>query len=86
MTRAPKEALGRVNAAIGAIITAGSIVGIVVSGIAITAFGVRQVLFAGAVLSAITAIIFSPEVLRAGRVKTDASGSAESSDAASPEN
>ena len=71
MTRAPKEALGRVNAAIGAIITAGSILGIVVSGIAITAFGVRQVLFAGAVLSAITAIIFSPEVLRAGRVKTD---------------
>ena len=72
MTRAPKEALGRVNAAIGAIITAGSIVGIVASGIAIAAVGVRPVLFVGAVLSAITAIIFSPEVLRAGRAGTSA--------------
>ena len=73
-TRAPKEALGRVNAAIGAIITAGSRVGIVVSGIAIAAFGVRPVLFVGAVLSAITAVIFSPEVLRAGRADSPAQG------------
>jgi MFS family permease len=67
MTRSPAHALGRVNAAVGAIITAGSIVGIVISGVAIAAFGVRPVLFVGAVLSAIVVVIFSPEVLRAGR-------------------
>ena len=67
MTRAPADALGRVNAAIGAIITTGSIFGIVISGIAIAAFGVRPVLFIGAVLSAIVVVIFAPEVLRAGK-------------------
>jgi len=81
MTRAPKDALGRVNAAIGAIITAGSIVGIVISGILISAFGVRPVLFVGAVLSAITAIIFSPEVLRAGRVSNQLQADAPAQDA-----
>jgi MFS family permease len=67
MTRSPAHALGRVNAAIGAIISSGSIIGIVISGIAIANFGVRPVLFVGAVLSAIVMVIFAPEVLRAGR-------------------
>jgi MFS family permease len=67
MTRSPVEALGRVNAAIGAIISLGSIIGIVISGIAIANFGVRPVLFTGAVLSAIIVVIFAPEVLRAGK-------------------
>ena len=71
MRRSPADALGRVNAAIGAIITTGSIVGIVISGIAIAAFGVRPVLFVGAVLSAAVVIIFSPEVLRAGRISIE---------------
>ena len=74
MTRSPAESLGRVNAAIGAIISMGSIIGIVISGIAIANFGVRAVLFVGAVLSAIIVVIFGPEVLRAGKQnQTDAS-------------
>lgn len=67
MTRAPKEALGRVNAAIGAVIQSGSIIGIVISGIAITNLGVRPVLFVSALLSMVILAIFGPEVLRAGK-------------------
>ena len=67
MTRSPKEALGRVNAAIGAIIQSGSVLGIVIAGAAISAFTVRPVLFVGAVLSLLILAIFGPEVLRAGR-------------------
>jgi MFS family permease len=77
MTRAPADALGRVNAAIGAIITGGSIIGIVISGIAIANFGVRPVLFVGAVLSAIVMVIFAPEVLRAGRAVSEPEALAE---------
>ncbi len=71
MTRAPQEMLGRVNAAIGAIIQTGSVLGIVISGIAIAAFGVRPVMLAGAVLSAIILTIFGPDVIRYGRTFTD---------------
>lgn len=67
MTRSPAEALGRVNAAIGAVIASGSVLGIVVAGVAIAQFGVRPALFVGAVLSAIILAIFGPEVVRAGR-------------------
>lgn len=67
MTRSPKEKLGRVNAAIGAVIQSGSVIGIVIAGIAIQAFSVRPVLFVGALLSMAILVIFGPEVLRAGR-------------------
>ena len=67
MTRSPREALGRVNAAIGAVIQSGSILGIVISGIAITHLGVRPVLFVSGALSMVILVIFGPEVLRAGK-------------------
>jgi len=67
MTRSPAEALGRVNAAIGAVISSGSVLGIVVAGVAIAQFGVRPALLVGAVLSAGILVIFGPEVARAGR-------------------
>jgi hypothetical protein len=44
-----------------------SIIGIVISGLAITPVGVLPVLWVGAVLSEIVMVIFSPEVLQAGR-------------------
>ena len=77
MTRSPAEALGRVNAAIGAVIASGSVLGIVVAGIAIAQFGVRPALFVGAVLSAIILAIFGPEVVRAGRGHKAAEANAE---------
>ena len=72
MTRSPVETLGRVNAAIGAVIASGSVLGIVVAGVAIAQFGVRPALFVGAVLSAIILAIFGPEVVRAGRGHAEA--------------
>lgn len=77
MTRSPAEALGRVNAAIDAVIASGSVLGIVVAGIAIAQFGVRPALFVGAVLSAIILAIFGPEVVRAGRGHRAAEANAE---------
>ena len=77
MTRSPAEALGRVNAAIGAVIASGSVLGIVVAGVAIAQFGVRPALFVGAVLSAIILAIFGPEVVRAGRGHKAAEANAE---------
>ena len=71
MSRSPVEALGRVNAAIGAIIASGSVLGIVLAGVAIAQFGVRPALFVGAVLSAVILAIFAPEVVRAGRGHTE---------------
>ncbi len=71
MTRAPQEMLGRVNAAIGAIIQTGSTLGIVLSGIAITAFTVRPVLFVSAILSAVIVLIFAPDVIRYGKAFAD---------------
>jgi len=67
MTRAPGEALGRVNAAIGAVIQAGSTIGIVVSGYVIGVFGVRNMLLVAAGLSAVILVVFAPAVIREGR-------------------
>lgn len=67
MTRAPSEALGRVNAAIGAVIQMGSVLGIVLAGIAIGVFGVREVFMASALLAVAMLLLFGPEVRRAGR-------------------
>jgi MFS family permease len=67
MARAPEEALGRVNSAIGAVIQAGSVIGIVAGGLAIELYGIRAVLMAAAILSAIILLVFGPEVMRAGR-------------------
>ena len=67
MARSPEEALGRVNAAIGAVIQAGSVMGIVAGGIAIGLFGVRAVLMVASILSALILLVFGPEVIRAGR-------------------
>jgi MFS family permease len=67
MTRSPSEALGRVNAAIGAVVQTGSVLGIVISGIAIAALNVRPVLLIGGALSLGILAILAPEVLRAGK-------------------
>lgn len=67
MTRSPAEALGRVNAAIGAVIQTGSVVAIVAGGVLIGVFGVREVIFVSAILSALVLVVFGPEVIRAGR-------------------
>jgi MFS family permease len=67
MTRSPKEMLGRVMAAIDAIIQSGSVIGIVLSGIAISFFHVRPVLLVCGILSAIILAIFAPDVIRYGR-------------------
>jgi MFS family permease len=71
MTRAPQEMLGRVNAAIEAIIQTGSTLGIVLSGIAITAFTVRPVVFVSAILSAVIVFIFAPDVIRYSKAFAD---------------
>lgn len=68
MTRAPQEMLGRVNASIGAVIQSGSVLGIVLSGIAIQTFTVRPVLFVSGILAAIILAVFGPDVIRFGRI------------------
>ena len=67
MTRAPQEKLGRIQAAIGAIVQSGSVAGIVIAGQAISAFSVRPVLMTGSIVSAIILVVLAPAVLRAGR-------------------
>ena len=67
MARAPKEALGRVNAALGAVIQSGSVSSIAISGAAIAAFGVREVFMVASALGVVVFLIFAPAVLRAGR-------------------
>jgi len=67
MTSSPKEVLGRVNAAIGALIQSGGAIGIVLAGIAIAAFTVRPVMFVGALIALVVLAVFGPEVLRAGK-------------------
>jgi MFS family permease len=67
MTRAPQDKLGRIQAAIGAVIQTGSVAGIVIAGQTIAWFGVRPVLFVGAILSGIIVAVLAPAVLRAGR-------------------
>ena len=65
MTRSPTEALGRVNAVVGAFINTGFLVGVLLSGIAISSFTVRPVLLVGALLSLCVVFIFGPAVLKA---------------------
>jgi MFS family permease len=67
MTRAPQDKLGRIQAAIGAVIQTGSVAGIVIAGQTIAWFGVRPVLLVGAILSGIIVAVLAPAVLRAGR-------------------
>jgi MFS family permease len=67
MTRAPQDKLGRIQAAIGAVIQTGSVAGIVIAGQTIAWFGVRPVLLVGAILSGIILAVLAPAVLRAGR-------------------
>lgn len=67
MTSAPREMLGRVNAAIGAFIQTGSVAGIVLAGIAINTWGVRPVMLASSILAGVVLVIFGPDVVRFGR-------------------
>jgi len=67
MTKAPQDKLGRILAAIGAVIQTGSVAGIVIAGQAINLFGVRNVLMVGALISAVVVFVLAPAVLRAGR-------------------
>jgi MFS family permease len=67
MAKAPEAARGRVMAAVGAIITTGSVVSTAVSGRLIADFEVRPVLLVGGILAAIVFVLLSPAVLRAGR-------------------
>lgn len=67
MSRAPQAMLGRVNAAIGAVITTGSVLGMVIAGRAIDAFGVRPALLTGGLIAAGVLVVLAPAVLRAGR-------------------
>jgi MFS family permease len=67
MTKAPQDKLGRILAAIGAVIQTGSVAGIVIAGQAISLFGVRNVLMVGALISAVVVFVLAPAVLRAGR-------------------
>ena len=67
MARSPEKMLGRVNAAIGAVITSGNVLGTVIAGRAIAAFDVRSVLFTGSLIALVVLVVFAPAVLRAGR-------------------
>lgn len=64
MERAKEETRGRILAAFGAMVTTGGISSLAMGGILIGMFGVRQVLFAGAVISGIVLIALGPGVLR----------------------
>jgi MFS family permease len=67
MSRTPQEKLGRVSAAIGAIVQAGGVLGLLIAGPAIAGFGVRSVLFAASMVSAVVVLVLAPPVLKAGR-------------------
>ena len=69
MRRSQDATRGRVMAAFGAVATSASVAASGVGGILIGAFGVRNVLEVGAVLSAVVVVIFSPAVLRASRLE-----------------
>ena len=68
MTRTPKETLGRVNAALGAIIQTGSVTSIALSGTLIALFGVRAVFLIASILGVIVFAIFAPAVFKYGRL------------------
>jgi MFS family permease len=67
MAKAPEAARGRVMAAVGAIITTGSVLSTAASGALITVFEVRPVLLFGGLIAAVIFVLLSPAVLRAGR-------------------
>ncbi len=67
IARAPEAARGRVMAAVGAIITTGSVISTAASGALIAAFDVRSVLLYGGLLAAVIYLVLSPAVLREGR-------------------
>ena len=67
IARAPEAARGRVMAAVGAIITTGSVISTAASGALIAAFDVRSVLLYGGLLAAVIYFVLSPAVLREGR-------------------
>lgn len=67
IAKAPEAARGRVMAAVGAIITTGSVTSTAAAGALITAFEVRPVLLVGGILASIVFVLLSPAVLRAGR-------------------
>ncbi|MEY4742231.1 MAG: hypothetical protein RL672_981 [Actinomycetota bacterium] len=67
MRRSRDETRGRVMAAFGAVATSASVAASGAGGILIGIFGVRIVLEVGAVLSALTVVVFGPAVLRAGK-------------------
>lgn len=70
MKRSTEEARGRVMAAIGAVISSGSVASIGIAGFAIGIFGVREVLVAGGVGSVIVLLILGPAVWRAAKAET----------------
>lgn len=67
MAKAPEAARGRVMAAVGAIITTGSVLSTAASGALITMFEVRPVLLFGGLIAAVIFVLLSPAVLREGR-------------------
>jgi MFS family permease len=67
IARAPEAARGRVMAAVGAIITTGSVISTAASGALIAAFDVRSVLLYGGLLAAVIYFVLSPAVIREGR-------------------
>jgi MFS family permease len=67
IARAPQAARGRVMAAVGAIITTGSVISTAASGALIAALDVRTVLLYGGLLAAVIYFVLSPAVLREGR-------------------
>lgn len=67
MKRSTDEARGRVMAAIGAVISSGSVASLGVAGFAIGIFGVREVLVTGGVVSVLVLLLLGPAVWRAGK-------------------
>ena len=77
MVRSPKEMLGRVNAAAGAIIQTGATIGVIISGVAISIWHVRPVILVSAIISALVLAVFGPDVIRYGRSFKDETTEAE---------
>jgi len=65
--RTEEAVRARVMSTFNAIITVGSVTSTAIAGIAITAFGVREVFQAAAVIGLVILLIFGPAVLRAGK-------------------
>ena len=65
--RTEEAVRARVMSTFNAIITVGSVTSTAIAGIAITAFGVREVFQAAAVIGLVILLIFGPAVLKAGK-------------------